>query len=184
MYHKSFRHNRRRPGFNSRNAGQFQNRSSGRYFRLKNSGFDINRCINKAESISIDKYVAKNSFQSFQIHETIKQNIVKKGYTDPMPIQDQAIPELLTGRDLIGIANTGMGKTAAFLIPLLNKTVQELYKNFSLNNNCDEVKRRILQDIDMLQQSDMSTKELAKIISKKHFISKNMVYKILLSVKC
>lgn len=125
MYHKSFRHNRRRPGFNSRNAGQFQNRSSGRYFRLKNSGFDINRCINKAESISIDKYVAKNSFQSFQIHETIKQNIVKKGYTDPMPIQDQAIPELLTGRDLIGIANTGMGKTAAFLIPLLNKTVQD-----------------------------------------------------------
>lgn len=116
----------------SRNAGQpygavrqFQNRSSGRYFRLKNSGLDISRFINKAEIVEAEKYVAKNSFQSFPIHETIKINIVKKGYTDPMPIQDQAIPELLAGKDLIGIANTGMGKTAAFLIPLLNKSAHD-----------------------------------------------------------
>lgn len=120
-------HKRSGSGFN-RSAGQFENRSSGRYFRLKNSGFDISRCINKAVSLEEEKYVAKNSFQAMEIHDVLKQNIVKKGYTDPMPIQDQAIPELLSGKDLIGIANTGMGKTAAFLIPLINKTVKEKYQ--------------------------------------------------------
>ena len=91
--------------------------------------------------------------------------------------------EILEGSpaEIISLIQNGAlkGKLKGEVTLIFSKT-----KNFSLNNNCDEVKRRILQDIDMLQQSDMSTKELAKIISKKHFISKNMVYKILLSVKC
>ncbi|MBI4991143.1 DEAD/DEAH box helicase, partial [Candidatus Gottesmanbacteria bacterium] len=66
----------------------------------------------------------KNSFNDFQIDPRIKQNIYLHGYRIPTPIQDQAIGQILAGRDLIGIANTGTGKTAAFLIPLVNKIIQ------------------------------------------------------------
>ena len=52
---------------------------------------------------------------------TLKANLASKGYTQPSPIQDQAIPAALAGKDIIGIANTGTGKTAAFALPMLNK---------------------------------------------------------------
>jgi superfamily II DNA/RNA helicase len=55
----------------------------------------------------------------------LKQNIETKGYTLPTPIQDKAIKPILLGRDLIGLAQTGTGKTAAFLIPILDK----IFKN-------------------------------------------------------
>jgi len=52
---------------------------------------------------------------------TLKDNIKNRGYIKPTPIQDQAIQHILDGRDLIGLAATGTGKTAAFLIPLIDK---------------------------------------------------------------
>ena len=60
-------------------------------------------------------------FSDFNITEKLKRNISDHGYVTPTPIQEQAIPEILSGRDLIGMANTGTGKTAAFLITLINK---------------------------------------------------------------
>lgn len=70
-------------------------------------------------------YVVKNSFSGLNIDIKLKQNILERNYGSPTPIQDQSIPEILEGRDLIGIANTGTGKTAAFLIPLLNKVIND-----------------------------------------------------------
>jgi len=66
-------------------------------------------------------YISTNKFADFKINNAIKNNITKKGYVNPTPIQDEAIPHVLKGRDVIGIANTGTGKTAAFLIPMLDK---------------------------------------------------------------
>lgn len=68
-------------------------------------------------------YVSVNQFGDFAIHTGLKENIVARGYTSPTQIQDEAIPYLLEGRDLIGIANTGTGKTAAFLIPMIHKVL-------------------------------------------------------------
>lgn len=68
-----------------------------------------------------DAYIPTNQFSDFAIAAEIQKNIQQKGYLQPTPIQDQAIPFVLEGRDVIGIANTGTGKTAAFLIPILNK---------------------------------------------------------------
>lgn len=65
-----------------------------------------------------------HAFADFAIGDALKRNIAERGYTTPMPIQDQAIGYILEGRDLIGIANTGTGKTAAFLIPLIDKVVK------------------------------------------------------------
>ena len=56
------------------------------------------------------------------------QNINAKNYVSPTPIQDQAIPAMLEGWDVIGIANTGTGKTAAFLIPLIDKVLKNRNK--------------------------------------------------------
>lgn len=78
--------------------------------------------INKAVITDIEEsFTPENTFQSFAIHPRLKEEIVKKGYESPTPIQDKVIPQVLLGRDVVGIANTGTGKTAAFLIPLIHK---------------------------------------------------------------
>lgn len=60
-------------------------------------------------------------FSSLDILTSIKEALAKKGYTTPTPIQAQAIPHLLEGKDLLGIAQTGTGKTAAFALPIINR---------------------------------------------------------------
>lgn len=60
------------------------------------------------------------SFESLNLHPTILRAIEEAGYTTPTPIQAQAIPEVLAGRDLMASAQTGTGKTAAFTLPALN----------------------------------------------------------------
>lgn len=65
--------------------------------------------------------VITHAFADFQIAEALHKSIAEKGYLQPTPIQDQTIPLILQGKDVIGIANTGTGKTGAFLIPLINK---------------------------------------------------------------
>lgn len=74
-------------------------------------------------------YVAKHTFSDFAIEEHLKANIQKKGYETPTPIQDSAIPVALTGRDIVGLAETGTGKTGAFLIPLLDKVLKNPDQN-------------------------------------------------------
>ncbi|PIS16051.1 ATP-dependent helicase [Candidatus Roizmanbacteria bacterium CG09_land_8_20_14_0_10_41_9] len=62
-------------------------------------------------------------FSELAIHEKLKQNIAARNYADLTPIQEKGIPEILAGKDVIGISNTGTGKTAAFLIPLIEKVI-------------------------------------------------------------
>lgn len=64
--------------------------------------------------------MSTNNFQSLNLIAPILHALEKKGYNDPTPIQAQAIPHLLEGRDFLGIAQTGTGKTAAFALPILN----------------------------------------------------------------
>ncbi len=65
-------------------------------------------------------YTPTHTFADFTLVDQLKQNITARGYVNPTPIQDQAIPALLEGRDVVGIAATGTGKTAAFLLTILN----------------------------------------------------------------
>ena len=61
------------------------------------------------------------SFKHFQFHPSIAKNITACGYTDPTPIQKKAIPPVLAGQDVLGLAQTGTGKTAAFVLPILQR---------------------------------------------------------------
>ena len=64
------------------------------------------------------------SFESFKLHPAIMDGIKAVGYTEPTPIQAQAIPPAMEGRDIIGLAQTGTGKTAAFVLPMLHKLLR------------------------------------------------------------
>jgi len=66
-------------------------------------------------------YESTHAFTDFALNTRLQQNLVGIGYDSPSAIQDQAIPLALSGRDVIGLANTGTGKTAAFLLPILEK---------------------------------------------------------------
>lgn len=80
----------------------------------------INQATPKEEEIT---YVPTNKFIDFPFNKQLHANIAKKGYELPSSIQDQAIPHILEGKDVIGIANTGTGKTAAFLLPIIEHQV-------------------------------------------------------------
>ena len=66
-----------------------------------------------------------NDFESLGVGGTFRRALRDKGYTQPTPIQSQAIPQLLQGKDLLGVAQTGTGKTAAFALPLLQRLDEE-----------------------------------------------------------
>ena len=78
----------------------------------------INKAVAKSDEVV---YESKHKFADFAFSSTLFANITKKGYEIPSAIQDQAIPSILEGKDLIGLANTGTGKTAAFLLPVIER---------------------------------------------------------------
>ena len=63
------------------------------------------------------------NFKTFSFNPAVADGVTKAGYTTPTPIQDKAIPEVMKGRDLVGLAQTGTGKTAAFVLPILNRLI-------------------------------------------------------------
>lgn len=77
--------------------------------------------INKAKSYEETPYEATHTFSDFPFGAELHHNIATKGYETPSAIQDQAIPHIIEGRDVIGLANTGTGKTAAFLLPIIER---------------------------------------------------------------
>ena len=70
-----------------------------------------------------DVFTPKHAFHTLGLDARLVRTIVSLGMASPTPIQDRIIPEMLAGRDVIGLAETGTGKTAAFLIPLIEKTL-------------------------------------------------------------
>lgn len=104
-------------------SNRFPNRSHNRGPQGENISHA--RFINKATiTEEVEHFVPEHKFADFNIEENLKAGIIKKGYTLPTPIQDRSIPHILKGQDIVGIANTGTGKTAAFLIPLIDKVLK------------------------------------------------------------
>lgn len=76
-------------------------------------------------SVVEEVYTPKHTFDTFGLSTKLSDNVRALGLTVPSPIQDQIIPEILNGNDVIGLAETGTGKTAAFLLPLIEKTIHD-----------------------------------------------------------
>ncbi|OGM60710.1 hypothetical protein A2892_01545 [Candidatus Woesebacteria bacterium RIFCSPLOWO2_01_FULL_39_10b] len=119
-----YRHNNRR--FFNRRGGSFGNSRNGHFGRggRKIPVYNPAMFINKVAEQALEEFTPTHSFSDFQIHSILKQNIASKGYKVLTPIQDLAILPILEGKDVCGIANTGTGKTAAFLIPLIDKVLK------------------------------------------------------------
>ena len=91
----------------------------------KGERIDPSRFINKIVlTEEIEHFKPEHKFEDFHIDQELKRGIAAKGYVLPTPIQDRTIPHLLQGVDVVGIANTGTGKTAAFLIPGIQKVLR------------------------------------------------------------
>ncbi len=118
--YSSNRTNNRRPtygGGRQRSARKPQGR--GQYI-------DPAKFIKAAQPVEVgDEYVPTHNFSDFALHDQVKANLSANGYSTPTPVQDQTIPLVLAGKDVIGIAHTGTGKTAAFVVPIINKLMDD-----------------------------------------------------------
>lgn len=85
----------------------------------KKDYIDPSRFVKVAQPREAEAYTPVHAFEDFNVAPIIKENLRAKGFTSPSAIQDKTIPLALEGRDVIGIADTGSGKTAAFAIPML-----------------------------------------------------------------
>src|SRR5207245_7434380 len=81
----------------------------------------INKAVAPLEEVVFE---SKHRFVDFKFDQRLQFNIEQHGYETPTPIQDGSIPHVLAGQDLIGLANTGTGKTAAFLLPTLQRMLE------------------------------------------------------------
>ncbi|HSW89595.1 MAG TPA: DEAD/DEAH box helicase [Patescibacteria group bacterium] len=107
-------------GFAPRGGGGFRQGGASRGPRP--AYIHPSRYINHAQPVApAEEVQIKHKFTDFAIDPQIVSQITSHGYSVPTPIQDQALEPALAGRDIIGIANTGTGKTAAFLIPIIQK---------------------------------------------------------------
>ena len=117
-----------RPGQSSRTRHGRPSQSKNSNNRQKRGGFvgayiDPKMFVNKAAPIrhTEEVHVVKSLFSDLAINDNLKRSIAQRGYEHPSDIQAKTIPHILEGRDVIGLANTGTGKTGAFLIPMINK---------------------------------------------------------------
>lgn len=115
--------NHGRGGFNDRGRTPMRRGGFGAFGKTE---AEIAKFMNRAVVITEEPvFVPEHTFSSFDINEHLKKNISAKGYKLLTPIQDKAIPHVLLNQDIVGLAATGTGKTAAFLIPLIDKVMKQ-----------------------------------------------------------
>jgi superfamily II DNA/RNA helicase len=89
---------------------------------MRGEYIDIARFVKKAVVGVVTEPVAiEHVFADFGFTPQLQKNLEMRNYLNPTPIQDQSIMHTMAGKDMIGLANTGTGKTAAFLLPMINK---------------------------------------------------------------
>lgn len=115
------------PTFSRRGSSGGRGRFSNNRSRANrfSTHIDHSMYVKKAEPQVEKEYVNKHQFADFDVHPVLKNILAERGFTTPSPIQDQTIPLIIEGRDVIGLANTGTGKTLAFLLPLVDKVLRD-----------------------------------------------------------
>ncbi|MFZ1250505.1 MAG: DEAD/DEAH box helicase [Candidatus Microsaccharimonas sp.] len=129
---RSARPSGNRPGVRSFRPGKGPRNGGGKSGQRRGAYIHPSKFINKATIAAGEEtpYEPTNLFVDFKFNAALQKNIDYKGYVKPSAIQDQSIPLVLEGHDVIGLANTGTGKTAAFLLPIIDK----LYANRDVNS--------------------------------------------------
>ncbi|MCI5108415.1 MAG: DEAD/DEAH box helicase [Candidatus Pacebacteria bacterium] len=111
-----------RTSYKSTHRGRRRNFGGKRSFKAKKVAY--HKFINKnPKNVIPSEYIPKNTFSDFVFDKQILENLNRKRYVNPTHIQDESIPHILKGKDIIGLANTGSGKTAAFILPIIQKVL-------------------------------------------------------------
>ena len=99
----------------------------------KVSTLDPSLLVKEAEQGVVEKvFRSDRLIQDLPVNARLKQNLLEKGYTRPTEIQDRTLETLLEGRDILGIAQTGTGKTGAFLIPIIEHLLHNKVNPYAL----------------------------------------------------
>lgn len=98
----------------------------------KKSTLDPTLLIRKANGKEVKEYISERVYDNMPISPNLKECLHRKGYKRPTEIQDKTLEALLEGRDMLGIAQTGTGKTGAFLIPIIEKLLANRLKSYAL----------------------------------------------------
>jgi superfamily II DNA/RNA helicase len=100
----------------------FQSRGRSQGKKMRGEHIDVSKFIKKSSDVVESKpVIIENVFADFGFCPQLQKNLQFRSYLTPTPIQDQSIKHIMQGGDLIGLANTGTGKTAAFLLPMIDK---------------------------------------------------------------
>ena len=155
---RSFSSNSRSRSRSSRPTGRDFGRS-----RHSNSGgrsrklptFNPSQFINtNPQKIEEEVYEPKHRFSTFGLSGKLVRTIASLGMERPSPIQDQIIPHILENRDVIGLAETGTGKTAAFLIPLINNTLGSYDRQTLILTPTRELALQVQEELKKLSQGN------------------------------
>jgi ATP-dependent RNA helicase RhlE len=129
---KRYKKRKPRDGQAGSYSKSYRSSSNGRTNKQSTKGrghrkiIDIQSFIHKASTAKPLKLQAiKHTFFDFGFCNDLQNNLKKREYTIPTPIQDRAIHPIMAGKDVVGLANTGTGKTGAFLLPLINKVASD-----------------------------------------------------------
>ena len=104
----------------------FSNSSNQRRSFGNREKIDISRFIKQASQVgAMPAAKITCTFKDFNFSALLLENIEKLGFTSPTPIQDQSIQAILDGKDIVGLANTGSGKTGAYLLPIIENILKD-----------------------------------------------------------
>lgn len=141
-----------RPSFGGQNRSFSGPRSNNGGGRFKVKYIDPRLFERAAVDVKPEPVVIKHQFADFDLPQNLKNNLNTVGFVTPTPIQDQALEPALEGKDVLGLADTGTGKTAAFLLPILKKLSINPNQNALIMAPTRELAVQIREDLRNLSQ--------------------------------
>lgn len=149
-----YKYGHRRNRRSSYRSSSYSNSRRGGGYNRKGSSISINQLVAKAVYEDLPSiYVLDHSLLEYNLVRELKNNITYKKYTCPTKIQYEAIPQILQGKDILGLASTGSGKTAAFLIPMINKGVLDSSQRFLIIEPTRELAMQIQDEFMQLARN-------------------------------
>lgn len=149
-----YKYGHRRNRRSSYRSSSYSNSRRGGGYNRKGSSISINQLVAKAVYEDLPSiYVLDHSLLEYNLVRELKNNITYKKYTCPTKIQYEAIPQILEGKDILGLASTGSGKTAAFLIPMINKGVLDPSQRFLIIEPTRELAMQIQDEFMQLARN-------------------------------
>lgn len=176
--------NRSKQNNNRYSSGRSSKTSHKRGKKFNQSKFNPSQFINRsAVDLSLNEkiFVPEHTFDEFGISPLLIKTLYKLNIKIPTPIQDKIIPEILKGNDVVGLAETGTGKTAAFLLPLLEKSIKDRKKQTLIVTPTRELAAQIEAEFRSLGQGSKLTSvlcvggiaigpQISKLQQRPHFI--------------